>query len=72
MVNLPAVLIILVISGLLIIGVLYGILDPNLTDALTIIVVVAILVIVEVWNEYRAKTLNSRLKETGVSHYNCA
>ena len=40
---------------LLVIGVLYGILDPNIADALTIIAVVTILVIVEVWNEYRAK-----------------
>ena len=40
---------------LLVIGVLYGILDPNIADALTIVSVVTILVLVEVWNEFRAK-----------------
>jgi len=41
---------------LLAIGVLYGIINNgNLTDSLTIIVVVTFLVMTEVWNEYRAK-----------------
>lgn len=62
---------------LLVIGVLYGILDPNLADALTIIVVVTILVLVEVWNEFRAKrsiaalnklsSLNAIILRSGIS-----
>lgn len=48
---------------LLIIGVLYGILDPNLLDAITIIVVVTVLVLVEVWNEYRAKHSIAALRQ---------
>jgi Ca2+-transporting ATPase len=48
---------------LLIVGVLYGILDPNIADALTIITVVTILVLVEVWNEYRAKRSIAALKK---------
>ena len=48
---------------LLAVGVLYGILDPNLADALTIIAVVTILVLVEVWNEYRAKRSIAALKK---------
>ncbi len=48
---------------LLVIGVLYGILDPNLLDALTIIAVVTILVLVEVWNEYRAKRSIAALRQ---------
>ena len=48
---------------LLTIGVLYGILDPNVADALTIIAVVTILVLVEVWNEYRAKRAIAALRK---------
>jgi Ca2+-transporting ATPase len=48
---------------LLVIGVLYGILDPNLADALTIIAVVTILVLVEVWNEFRAKRAIASLRK---------
>src|SRR4030067_3333332 len=48
---------------LLTIGVLYGILDPNIADALTIIAVVTTLVNVEVWNEYRAKRSIAALKK---------
>ena len=41
---------------LLAIGILYGVINKgNLTDSLTIIFVVTILVLAEVWNEYRAK-----------------
>jgi len=47
---------------LIAVGVLYGILDPNLADALTIIAVVTILVLVEVWNEFRAKRSIAALK----------
>jgi len=39
---------------LIVVGVLYSILG-NLTDALTIIAIIVVLVLVEVWNEYRAK-----------------
>ena len=39
---------------LIAVGVLYSILG-NLTDALTIIAIIVVLVLVEVWNEYRAK-----------------
>jgi Ca2+-transporting ATPase len=48
---------------LLVIGVLYGILDPNVIDALTIIIVVTILVLTEVWNEYRAKRAVASLRK---------
>ena len=48
---------------LLVVGVLYGILDPNLADALTIIAVVTVLVLVEVWNEYRAKRAVASLRK---------
>jgi Ca2+-transporting ATPase len=48
---------------LLVIGVLYGILDPNLADALTIIAVVTILVLVEVWNEFRARRAIASLRQ---------
>jgi Ca2+-transporting ATPase len=48
---------------LLVVGVLYGILDPNLADALTIIAVITILVLVEVWNEFRAKRSIAALKK---------
>ncbi len=48
---------------LLVIGVLYGILDPNIIDALTIIVVVTILVLTEVWNEFRAKRAVASLRK---------
>ena len=48
---------------LLAVGVLYGILDPNIADALTIIAVVTILVLVEVWNEYRAKRSIAALRK---------
>ncbi len=44
------------------IGVLYSIWG-NLTDALTIIIIVSILVLVEVWNEYRAKRSIASLKK---------
>jgi Ca2+-transporting ATPase len=48
---------------LLTIGVLYGILDPNIADAMTIVAVVTILVLVEVWNEYRAKRSIAALRK---------
>ena len=48
---------------LLSIGVLYGVLDPNIVDALAIIVIVTILVLVEVLNEYRAKSAISALRK---------
>ena len=48
---------------LLAIGVLYAILDPNIIDALTIIIIVTILVLVEVWNEYRAKHAIASLRK---------
>jgi len=49
---------------LLTIGVLYGIINQgNLTDSLTIITIVTVLVIVEVWNEYRAKRSVAALKQ---------
>jgi P-type Ca2+ transporter type 2C len=47
---------------LLVVGVLYSIWG-SLSDALTIIVIIAILVLVEVWNEYRAKRSISALKK---------
>jgi Ca2+-transporting ATPase len=41
---------------LLAIGVLYGVINQgNLTDSFTIIAIVVVLVLAEVWNEYRAK-----------------
>jgi Ca2+-transporting ATPase len=49
---------------LLTIGVLYGIVNQgNLTDSLTILAVVTVLVLVEVWNEFRAKKSISALKK---------
>ncbi len=49
---------------LIAIGVLYGIVNQgNLTDSLTIISIVTILVLVEVWNEYRAKKSISALRK---------
>ena len=49
---------------LLAIGVLYGIINKgNLTDSLTIAAVVTVLVLVEVWNEYRAKKSITALKK---------
>ena len=49
---------------LITIGVLYGIVNEgNLTDSLTIISIVVILVVVEVWNEYRAKKSLNALKK---------
>jgi P-type Ca2+ transporter type 2C len=49
---------------LLTIGVLYGIINKgNLTDSLTIIAVVTILVLAEVWNEYRAKKSITSLRK---------
>jgi Ca2+-transporting ATPase len=47
---------------LLVVGVLYSIWG-SLSDALTIIVIIAVLVLVEVWNEYRAKRSISALKK---------
>jgi len=44
------------------VGVLYSILG-SLTDALTIIVIIILLVLAEVWNEYRAKRSVSALKQ---------
>lgn len=44
------------------VGVLYSILG-SLTDALTIIVIIILLVLAEVWNEYRAKRSVSALKK---------
>ena len=49
---------------LLVIGVVYGIVNQgNLTDSLTIIAIVTILVLVEVWNEYRAKKSIAALRK---------
>ena len=49
---------------LLAIGVLYGVINQgNLTDSLTIITIVTVLVFVEVWNEYRAKRSVEALKK---------
>lgn len=48
---------------LITIGVLYGIINRDLTDGLTIISIVVILTIVEVWNEYRAKKSLSALRK---------
>jgi len=49
---------------LLTIGVLYGIINQgNLTDSLTIIAIVTILVLAEVWNEYRAKKSITSLRK---------
>jgi Ca2+-transporting ATPase len=47
---------------LIAIGVLYSVLG-NLEDALTIIVVIVILVLAEVWNEYRAKHSIASLRQ---------
>ncbi len=47
---------------LIAIGVLYSVLG-NLEDALTIIVVIIILVLAEVWNEYRAKRSIASLRQ---------
>ncbi len=47
---------------LIAVGVLYSILG-GLTDALTIIVIIIILVLAEVWNEYRAKRSISALRQ---------
>ncbi|MCX8151108.1 MAG: cation-transporting P-type ATPase [Candidatus Bathyarchaeota archaeon] len=46
---------------LIAVGVLYSVWG-NLTDALTIIAIISILVLVEVWNEYRAKRSIAALK----------
>ena len=49
---------------LLAIGVLYGVINKgNLTDSLTIIFVVTVLVLAEVWNEYRAKKSITTLRK---------
>src|SRR4030042_4598387 len=49
---------------LLAIGILYGIVNRgNLTDSFTIITIVTVLVLVEVWNEYRAKRSIAALKK---------
>ncbi len=49
---------------LIAIGILYGIVNKgNLTDSLTIITIVTVLVIVEVWNEYRAKKSITTLRK---------
>ncbi len=49
---------------LLAIGVIYGVINQgNLTDSLTIISVVVILVLAEVWNEYRAKKSINALRK---------
>ena len=47
---------------LIAIGVLYSILG-SLTDALTIIAIIIVLVLAEVWNEYRAKRSISALRQ---------
>jgi P-type Ca2+ transporter type 2C len=47
---------------LIAVGVLYSILG-NLTDALTIIVIIIVLVFAEVWNEYRAKRSITALRQ---------
>ena len=49
---------------LIAIGVLYGIVNNgNLTDSITIVSIVVILVVVEVWNEYRAKKSLNALRK---------
>jgi Ca2+-transporting ATPase len=47
---------------LLAVGVIYSVLG-SLTDSLTIIAIIAVLVLVEVWNEYRAKRSIAALKK---------
>jgi Ca2+-transporting ATPase len=47
---------------LIAVGVLYSILG-SLSDALTIIVIIVVLVLAEVWNEYRAKSSISALRQ---------
>jgi Ca2+-transporting ATPase len=47
---------------LIVVGVLYSVLG-NLTDALTIIAIIIVLVLVEVWNEYRAKRSIAALRK---------
>jgi Ca2+-transporting ATPase len=47
---------------LIAVGVLYSVLG-SLTDALTIIAIITVLVLVEVWNEYRAKRSIAALKK---------
>ena len=47
---------------LIAVGVLYSILG-SLTDALTIIGIIIVLVLAEVWNEYRAKRSISALRQ---------
>ncbi len=48
---------------LLTIGVLYGLVNQDIKDALTIVSITAILVFAEVWNEYRAKKSINALKK---------
>ncbi len=47
---------------LIAVGVIYSVLG-NLTDSLTIIAIITVLVLVEVWNEYRAKRSIAALKK---------
>jgi Ca2+-transporting ATPase len=51
---------------LIAVGVLYSVLG-SITDALTIIAIIIILVLVEVWNEYRAKRSIASLKKLAPS-----
>lgn len=49
---------------LIAIGVLYGFINQgNLTDSLTIVAIVVVLVLVEVWNEFRAKKSITALRK---------
>ena len=49
---------------LLAVGVLYGVINQgDLTDSVTIIAIVTVLVLVEVWNEYRAKRSVASLRK---------
>ncbi len=48
---------------LLFVGVVYAVLGREVTDAITIFVIIALLVFAEVWNEYRAKKAIAALGE---------
>ena len=48
---------------LLIVGIVYAVLGREITDAITIFAVIALLVLAEVWNEFRAKKAIAALGE---------
>jgi Ca2+-transporting ATPase len=49
---------------LLFVGVVYAVLGQEISDAVTIFVVILLLVLAEVWNEFRAKKAINRLKKS--------